>query len=110
MRLQSDPTTIYGIWTIYNGNLKKSDLLNPTSYNTYTVPALPIGPIGNPGVEALKAALYPDQTPYLFFVSQNDGTHRFTETYEQHLGAVKTYQLDAKAREGKSWRDLNKKK
>ena len=57
MRLQSDPTTIYGIWERYTGNLHRSDLLNPTDYNTYTVPALPKGPISNPHTESIRAAL-----------------------------------------------------
>ena len=108
MRLQSDPTTIYGIWNRYDGNLHKSDLLSPTPYNTYTVPGLPAGPISNPGKEALHAALFPDTSPYLFFVSHNDGTHEFTSTIEDHMKAVRKFQLDPKAREGRSWRDLNK--
>jgi len=109
MKIQSDPTTIYGIWTEYKGNLHKSDLLKPTQYNTYTVPALPIGPISNVHLDSIKAALYPAETGYLFFVSRNDGTHVFSHTYEEHQGWVKKLQLDASARQGKSWRDLNKK-
>lgn len=108
MRLQSDPTTIYGIWHRYTGNIKKSDLLEPSDYNTYTREALPLGPIANPGKEALLAALYPAESPHLFFVSKNDGTHSFTDTYGAHLSKVKTFQLDPKARNGKSWRDLKK--
>jgi len=105
MRLQSDPTTIYGIWETYDGNLRKQDLLTPSPYNTYTLPGLPSGPIGNPGKEALLAALHPESTEYLYFVSQNDGTHAFTRTYQEHLAAVRVFQLNPKAREGKSWRD-----
>ena len=108
MRLQSDPTTIYGIWDHYSGNIHKSDLLHHTEYNTYTVPALPIGPISNPHPESVKAALYPAETEYLFFVSKNDGTHIFSKTYHEHVNWVKKTQLDPKARAGKSWRDLNK--
>ncbi len=108
MRLQSDPTTIYGIWERYDGNIRRSDLLNPTPYNTYTVPALPVGPIGNPGKESIKAALDPAQSTYLFFVSRNDGTHEFTSTLEEHNAAVRKFQLNAAARKGKSWRDLSK--
>jgi UPF0755 protein len=107
MRLQSDPTTIYGIWKRYKGNIHKRDLLESTPYNTYTVAALPVGPISNPGVEAIRAALHPAESPYLFFVSHNDGTHEFTKTFGEHTAAVKRFQLDPKAREGKSWRDLN---
>lgn len=110
MRLQSDPTTIYGMWERYRGNITRNDLLTPSPYNTYTVPALPRGPIANPGLEALKAALSPESHEFLYFVSKNDGTHVFTKTYGDHQGAVKSFQINAKAREGKSWRDLSKPK
>jgi UPF0755 protein len=110
MRLQSDPTTIYGIWARYAGNLHRSDLVAPTEYNTYTVPSLPIGPISNPNPESIKAVLYPADTDFLYFVSKNDGTHVFSKTYGEHTEWVKKTQLDPKARIGKSWRDLNKKK
>jgi UPF0755 protein len=106
MRLQSDPTTIYGMWERYTGNIHRSDLLTPSEYNTYTIPALPIGPISNPHAEAVKAALFPAATDYLYFVSKNDGTHMFSKTYEEHNGWVRKLQMDAKAREGKSWRNL----
>lgn len=109
MRLQSDPTTIYGIWESYQGNIKKQDLLSANPYNTYYVPALPAGPISNPGREALQAALFPATSEFLFFVSHNDGTHEFTRSYEDHSRAVRRFQMDRKAREGKSWRDLRKK-
>jgi UPF0755 protein len=109
MKLQSDPTTIYGIWSRYRGKIHKSDLLESTPYNTYTVPALPIGPISNPGIESIQATLNPATHNYLYFVSKNAGTHEFTSTYEDHSKAVAKFQLDAKAREGKSWRDLKKK-
>ena len=109
MRLQSDPTTIYGIWQKYRGNLQKADLFEKNEYNTYQIPALPIGPIANPGREALQAALYPSKSPFLYFVSHNDGTHEFTSTYQDHLAAVRKFQLDPKAKEGKSWRDLARK-
>ena len=108
MRLQSDPTTIYGIWERYNGNLRKDDLLAYSPYNTYVVPALPAGPIANPGKESIHAALNPARSEYLYFVSHNDGTHEFTSTYEDHLRAVQKFQVDARARQGKSWRDLRK--
>ncbi len=110
MRLQSDPTTIYGMWERYTGNIHKSDLLAKSDYNTYTIPSLPVGPISNPHPDSLKAALYPNEVEYLYFVSKNDGTHVFSRTYEEHNGWVKKTQLDPKAREGKSWRDLNKNK
>ncbi len=106
MRLQSDPTTIYGIWERFDGNIHKSDLLEATPFNTYTLPGLPVGPIANPGKAAIEAALNPMATEDLFFVSHNDGTHEFTRTFEAHQAAVRKFQLDRKAREGKSWRDL----
>lgn len=106
MRLQSDPTTIYGIYENYSGNIKKSDLLNKTPYNTYMINGLPVGPISNPGLESIKAVLQPSPSEYLYFVSKNDGTHSFSETYEQHNQYVKELQINRKAREGKSWRDL----
>jgi UPF0755 protein len=110
MKLQSDPTTIYGIWSRYDGNIHKADLSTQNDYNTYFVAALPIGPISNPGKEAIQAVLFPGDSQFLYFVSHNDGTHEFTKTYEDHISAVRKFQLDPKAREGKSWRDLNKKK
>lgn len=106
MRLESDPTTIYGIWHRYKGNIKKDDLLELTPYNTYKVPALPKGPISNPSLEAIEAVLHPDQNDYLFFVSKNDGTHVFTRSYKEHVEAVNAWQRNARARQGKSWRDL----
>jgi UPF0755 protein len=108
MKLQSDPTSIYGIWSRYNGNISRKDLLDPNPFNTYYIPALPVGPISNPGRDAIQAVLYPAEHHYLYFVSKNDGTHVFSATYEEHNRAVKNFQLNAKARAGKSWRDLNK--
>ena len=106
MRLQSDPTTIYGIWETFNGNLRKKHLLEKTPYNTYKIPALPKGPISNPGLSSLQAVLNPKRHNYLYFVSQNDGTHIFSETYSQHRKAVEKFQKNSRARKGKSWRDL----
>lgn len=113
MRLQTDPTVLYGKF-ISTGDLTikitKADLMTPNSFNTYTFSGLPVGPISNPGFEALVAAMNPELTGFFYFVSRNDGTHVFSENYEQHLRAVSQYQLDRKAREGKSWRDLNQRK
>jgi UPF0755 protein len=106
MRLESDPTTIYGMWARYNGNIRKADLLEFTPYNTYKIPALPHGPISNPSLEAIQAVLNPEQHEYLFFVSKNDGTHVFSKTYQEHVKAVDEFQRRADARKGKSWRDL----
>ena len=92
MRLDSDPTVIYGIWERFNGNLRRKDLENPTPYNTYRIYGLPAGPISNPGRDALWAVLHPAPTPYLYFVSRNDGTHRFSSTLKEHNHWVSLYQ------------------
>lgn len=105
MRLQSDPTTIYGMFEDYKGNISRKDLLTPTPYNTYTIPALPVGPICNPGIDSIKAVMNPATHKYLFFVSQNDGTHIFSESYESHSAAVDKWQKTSKNREGRSWRE-----
>lgn len=111
MRFQSDPTIIYGI-AVQKGamgnNIRKSDILAKTPYNTYTIPSLPLGPIANPGKEAILAALKPEKTEYLYFVSMNEGRHYFSRTYQEHDEAVKKYQKDRRMREGKSWRNLKK--
>ena len=91
MRLESDPTVIYGIEE-FNGNLTKDDLAEPTSYNTYIIKGLPPGPIANPGLESIKAVLYPAKTDFLFFVSKNDGSHQFSKTLKEHNRAVRIYQ------------------
>lgn len=91
MPLQSDPTVIYGLKD-FNGNLTRKDLADANPYNTYRILALPPGPICNPSVSSIRAALYPADVPYLYFVSKNDGTHLFSDTVEAHNQAVKTYQ------------------
>lgn len=106
MRLQADPTTIYGIWERYKGNLRKKHLLEKTDYNTYKINGLPLGPIANPSLAAIKAVLQPKQHDYIFFVSKNDGTHVFTSNYKDHNKAVDFWQRNRKNRQGKSWRDL----
>lgn len=113
IRLQTDPTVIYGKAESLGKiviNITRMDLRAPTKYNTYVIYGLPPGPIANPGKEALQAAIRPESSDYLFFVSQNDGTHIFSEDYAKHNRAVQKFQVDRKAREGKSWRDLNKSK
>ena len=99
MKLQSDPTTIYGIWDTYDGNIHKRDLASKNDYNTYTIAALPIGPISNPGKESIQAALHPVESQYLYFVSHNDGTHQFSTNINDHNNAVRKYQLDPRARQ-----------
>lgn len=110
MRLQSDPTTIYGIYERYKGNLTKADLQEKTPYNTYAINGIPKGPISNPGLLSFEAVLNPETHGYYYFVSMNDGTHVFSESYEKHLKAVEIWQKNAKNRQGRSWRDLNKEK
>lgn len=97
MPLQCDPTVIYGIKD-FDGNLTREHLRTPNPYNTYLNKGLPPGPICNPGLDALKAVLYPEDTAYLYFVSKNDGTHLFSPTLKQHNRAVEKYQK----RRGKS--------
>lgn len=91
MPLQSDPTVIYGLKN-FDGNLTRKDLRDPSPYNTYRVTGLPPGPICNPGLSSIHAALHPADVPYLYFVSKNDGTHLFSETLADHNRAVKTHQ------------------
>ena len=91
MPLQSDPTVIYGLRG-FNGNLTRKNLQEPTPYNTYRIAGLPPGPICNPGLSSIRAALQPARVSYLYFVSKNDGTHLFSETIEAHNQAVKNYQ------------------
>lgn len=112
IKLQTDPTVQYGVLYqtgSYPQNITKKDLTTPTPYNTYTNFGLPPGPISNPGMDAIRAVFKPANSEYLFFVSRNDGTHVFSKTYEEHRKAVQNFQLDPKAREGKSWRDLSTK-
>lgn len=113
MRLQTDPTVLYAKWLRtgrWSKNITRKDLKSPHPYNTYKVKGLPPGPIASPGLAALKAANAPEKTNYLFFVSQNDGTHVFSKDYKAHTRAVNRYQKNPRARKGKSWRDLKKKK
>lgn len=91
MRLQSDPTVIYGIPN-YDGNIRKADLLTTTPYNTYRINGLPYGPIANPGHDALLAVIDPAPVNYLYFVSRNDGSHVFSATLKEHNRAVDQYQ------------------
>ena len=97
MRLESDPTVIYGLQD-FDGNLKRKHLSQKTPYNTYVIRGLPPGPIASPGFEALKAVLFPAKTNYRYFVSKNDGTHFFSETYAEHINAVKQYQKNRRRR------------
>ncbi len=100
MRLQSDPTVVYGSKK-FTGIITRKDLLTATPYNTYTLPGLPAGPICNPGKEALKAVLQPISTSNLYFVSKNDGTHQFSKTLIEHNRAVEKYQRNNSDKQGK---------
>jgi UPF0755 protein len=91
MRLESDPTVIYGLQD-FDGNLTKKDLQSPNPYNTYRHRGLPPGPIANPGRDSLRAVLNPVQTQHLYFVSKNDGSHHFSSTLKEHNRAVVRYQ------------------
>jgi UPF0755 protein len=92
IRLESDPTVIYGIED-FNGNLTRRDLSEDTLYNTYRIKGLPPGPIANAGIEAIEAALYPAATRFLYFVSKKDNTHQFSTNLKDHDRAVQKYQL-----------------
>ncbi len=95
MPLQSDPTVIYGRGN-FSKSLTRSDLREPTPYNTYVLPALPVGPICNPGRAALEAVLHPAASNYLYFVSKNNGTHHFSRNLKEHNRAVWKYQRNKK--------------
>ena len=92
MRLQTDPTVIYGMGTRFEGNIRKSDLTTDTPYNTYTRDGLPPTPISMPGKAALHAALHPAPSKALFFVARGDGSSEFSATLEEHNRAVNKYQ------------------
>lgn len=91
MRLQTDPTVIYGLAS-FDGNLTRKDLRTPTPFNTYIIRGLPPGPIANPGRASIEAVLHPAAGAYLYFVSKNDSTHYFSKTLAEHNRAVRKYQ------------------
>jgi UPF0755 protein len=95
MRLESDPTVIYGIED-FDGNLTRKDLETPTPYNTYIIHGLPPWPIANPGKAAIEAVLEPTKSNYLFFVSKNNGSHHFSKRLKDHHRAVRQYQKSAR--------------
>jgi UPF0755 protein len=94
MRLQTDPTVIYGMGDSYQGNLRRSDLANSSNlYNTYRHQGLPPSPIALPGQKAIHAALHPAEGDTLFFVARGDGSHQFSATLQEHQQAVRKFQL-----------------
>ncbi|HPP46078.1 MAG TPA: endolytic transglycosylase MltG [Accumulibacter sp.] len=92
MRLQTDPTVIYGLGDNFDGNLRQRDLLADTPYNTYTRSGLPPTPIAMPGLASLQAALHPAENDALYFVARGDGSSQFSRTLEEHNRAVARYQ------------------
>lgn len=94
MRLQSDPTVIYGMGEAYNGNIRRADLEAATPYNTYRIDGLPPTPIAMVGRDALHATLHPSDDTALYFVARGDGGHHFSNTLEEHNAAVRRYLLD----------------
>jgi UPF0755 protein len=96
MKLQTDPTVIYGMGDNYDGNIRKVDLEADTPYNTYTRDGLPPTPIALPGTPALEAALHPAPGDALYFVARGDGSHEFSATLDEHNRAVQKYQLHRK--------------
>lgn len=98
MRLQSDPTVIYGLGERFDGNIRLNDLRADTPYNTYTRRGLPPTPIAMPGRKSLMAAVHPADTRALYFVSRGDGSHVFSQTLAEHAAAVEKYQLGGRSR------------
>ncbi|GFO68430.1 aminodeoxychorismate lyase [Geomonas limicola] len=90
MRLQSDPTALYGI-RAFAGKVSRQDILKPTPYNTYLIPGLPPGPIGNPASDTLEAVLNHPTVPYLYFVARGDGSHQFSSDLTAHNAAVRKF-------------------
>lgn len=105
MRLQADPTIVYGLGDGFGGRLRTRDLRTDTPYNTYTRAGLPPTPIALPGGESLRAVMRPEKTRALYFVSRGDGSHVFSETLEEHNRAVVKYQLGGRPRPSSSSTD-----
>ena len=93
MRLQTDPTVIYGLGDSFDGNLTRAHLKQPNPYNSYRNKGLPPTPIAMPGFESIYAALHPVQSDYYYFVANKDHSHQFSKTLKEHNQAVRKYQL-----------------
>lgn len=101
MRLQTDPTVIYGMGERFDGNLRRKDLLADTAYNTYTRSGLPPTPIAMPGLASIEAAMHPAETKALYFVGKGDGSHAFSATLKEHNRAVTRHQLQRRRNEAR---------
>lgn len=93
MRLQTDPTVIYGLGSAFDGNLTRAQVDTDGPYNTYRMTGLPPTPIALPGLASIEAALHPDDGNFLYFVARGDGSSEFSATFDEHLAAVRRYQL-----------------
>ena len=91
MKLQTDPTVIYGLGDQYDGNIRKKDLEQPTAYNTYVIDGLPPTPIATPSEGALMAVAKPEKTDFLYFVADGSGGHKFSTNLNEHNRAVQEY-------------------